>query len=220
MYKVQMTFVRRFYWTGRVGTFMMWRQLILYSCLLIWFLPFTEHQSKMAYDSSCIHFCVGSEAIMLLIGTKLDLVDSRPGTRQVTAEEAKSFASSKHLIDALETSAKENTNVERTFLRIARALVKKHEGVSSYMDPEDSINLTTKSLAHDNQCWCWLCFCELSWGFCVLSIHIIYIFLILILVFLILACTNMCLLSFIFWWSFCDIYVSTTVWLIRPHGML
>ena len=110
----------------------------------------------MAYDfvSSCIHFCVGSEAIMLLIGTKLDLVDSRPGTRQVTAEEAKSFASSKHLIDALETSAKENTNVERTFLRIARALVKKHEGVSSYMDPEDSINLTTKSLAHDNQCWC------------------------------------------------------------------
>ena len=36
---------------------------------------------------------------------------------------------------------------------------------------------------------------------------------------LILACTNMCLLSFHFWWSFCDIYVSTTVWLIRPYGM-
>ena len=97
---------------------------------------------------------VGSEVITLLIGTKLDLVNSRPGTRQVTTEEAKSFASSKHLIDALETSAKEDTNVERTFLRIARALVKRHEGVSSYMDPEESISLTTKSLAHDNQCWC------------------------------------------------------------------
>ena len=118
---------------------------------------------------------VGSEAIMLLIGTKLDLVDSRPGTRQVTTEEAKSFASSKHLIDALETSAKENTNVERTFLRIARALVKKHEGVSSYMDPEDSISLTTKSLAHDNQCWCWFCFCEWVEDF-VFFPFILYIF--------------------------------------------
>ena len=101
-----------------------------------------------------IHTCAGSEALMLLIGTKLDLVNSQPGTRQVTTEEAKSFASSKHLIDALETSAKEDTNVERTFLRIARALVKRHEGISSYTDPEDSINLTTKSLANGSQCWC------------------------------------------------------------------
>ena len=120
------------------------------------FLPFTEHQSKIARDfvSTYIHTCAGSEALMLLIGTKLDLVNSQPGTRQVTTEEAESFASSKHLIDVLETSAKEDTNVERTFLRIARALVKRHEGISSYTDPEDSINLTTKSLANGSQCWC------------------------------------------------------------------
>ena len=100
----------------------------------------------------------GSEALMLLIGTKLDLVTSKPVMRQVTKSEAKSFASSKHMVDVMETSAKEDTNVERIFVRMARTLMKKHEGFASYADPEDSIELTTKSLENgSNQQWQCLC---------------------------------------------------------------
>ena len=118
---------------------------------------FSRQGLSSLYTHTSAYMHTGSEALMLLIGTKLDLVSSKPAMRQVTVNEAKSFASSKHMIDAMETSAKDNTNVERVFVKVARTLMKKHEGFASYMDPEDSIELTTKSLENNNNQWQCLC---------------------------------------------------------------
>ena len=93
---------------------------------------------------------------MLLMGTKLDLVKDTPSARQVSAHDAKGVASTKHMIDAIETSSKDDTNIGKTFKKLAKALREKYEGLASMEDKEDSVNLPTTSLREQqsNECRC------------------------------------------------------------------
>lgn len=92
---------------------------------------------------------------MLLMGTKVDIADTAASKRQVTLEEAKSFASNKHMIGAIETSAKQDTNITRTFLELAKKLREKHERLTSISESDKSIRLTTVSVAEtEKRCAC------------------------------------------------------------------
>lgn len=97
----------------------------------------------------------GADTLMLLIGTKLDVANINPQLRQVTLSEAKNLASAKHMLDVIETSSKEDTNIERTFVKLAKAMRKKREGSSltSYADPEDSINLLSTQTVNEQNHW-------------------------------------------------------------------
>ena len=88
----------------------------------------------------------GPDALMMLIGTKKDSVTSHPKLRQVPQNQAKSFAATKHMLDAVETSAKDNTNIEMTFMKMARALWRKNEGLNSIADTEMSFKLSTQMI--------------------------------------------------------------------------
>ncbi|XP_059142791.1 ras-related protein Rab-43-like [Physella acuta] len=85
----------------------------------------------------------GSNVVQLLVGNKCDL-DS---LREVSAAEAKALAHSQSFIGAVETSAKENTNVDDTFLKMAKEL-KRRFGDDANMDPgqHSNINLNSRSL--------------------------------------------------------------------------
>ena len=99
---------------------------------------------------------VGSNSVMLLMGTKVDIADSNPTRRQVTLEEAKSLASMKHMIGVVETSAKEDTNISRTFIEMAAKLREKHERLASIGESEKSIKLTnhTVNIEEEKKCSC------------------------------------------------------------------
>ncbi|GFO29190.1 ras-related protein rab-43 [Plakobranchus ocellatus] len=85
----------------------------------------------------------GTNVVQLLVGNKCDL-DS---LREVSNEEAKNLAHSQGFIGAVETSAKENTNVDDTFLKMAKEL-KRRFGDDSNMDPGQSggLQLNSRSL--------------------------------------------------------------------------
>ena len=59
---------------------------------------------------------LGDIIIMYFIGNKKDLEDQR----EVPFVHAKEFASHNCMLDAIETSAKENTNVDTAFLQLAK----------------------------------------------------------------------------------------------------
>ena len=88
----------------------------------------------------------GPDVVMVLMGTKLDLVMETPAARQVAANEAKGVATSKHMIDAVETSSKEDTNIGKTFKKLAKALKQKYEGLKAMDDHEESVHLATQSV--------------------------------------------------------------------------
>lgn len=73
--------------------------------------------------------------LKLLVGNKKDLEQEK--IREVSLEEARSCAAHYNMIDALETSAKDSTNVEQAFVRIARELKTLYEGGSSLENIED-----------------------------------------------------------------------------------
>ena len=93
---------------------------------------------------------------MLLMGTKLDLVKESPSSRQVSTSEAKSLASAKHMVDTIETSSKEDTNISKTFKKLAQELRQKYEGMPAMDDQEQSVQLATTALdeTQSNQCKC------------------------------------------------------------------
>lgn len=93
---------------------------------------------------------------MVLMGTKLDLVKETPTARQVATTEAKGMASIKHMIDAVETSSKEDTNIGKTFKKLAKALRVKYEGLASMDDHEESVHLATTAITEkqSDQCKC------------------------------------------------------------------
>jgi hypothetical protein len=91
---------------------------------------------------------------MLLMGTKVDLADTNASRRQVTLEDATSFATSKHMIGVVETSAKEDKNISRIFHKLASKLKEKHERLTSVEDSEKSIKLTTVHLQEEKKCSC------------------------------------------------------------------
>lgn len=67
------------------------------------------------YAGKCLH--------QMLIGNKCDLEDKR----DVSAAEANSFANHFDIGDTLETSAKENSNIEEAFWRMAKNLKDRYE---------------------------------------------------------------------------------------------
>lgn len=91
---------------------------------------------------------------MLLMGTKVDIAQSNPARRQVTLEQAKSFASMKHMIGVVESSAKEDMNITRTFHELAVKLRGKHERLTSVTESEKSIKLTTVAVEEEKKCSC------------------------------------------------------------------
>ena len=88
------------------------------------------------------------------MGTKVDIADSNAARRQVTLQEATSFASSKHMLGVVETSAKEDRNITRIFHKLAGKLKEKHERLTSMDESEKSIRLTTVQVQEEKKCAC------------------------------------------------------------------
>ena len=111
----------------------------------------------MCFNALFIVFYAGSNTIMLLMGTKVDIANSNLTRRQVTIEEAKSLASMKHMIGVVETSAKEDTNISRAFHELAAKLREKHERLTSMDGSEKSIRLTDQTInvvEEEKRCAC------------------------------------------------------------------
>ncbi|XP_045165838.1 ras-related protein Rab-43-like [Mercenaria mercenaria] len=66
----------------------------------------------------------GPSSVQILIGNKRDLENMR----EVNFSEANSFAQHQNMIAHLETSAKENTNVDETFTKLAKELIRRYGG--------------------------------------------------------------------------------------------
>ncbi|CAG5126683.1 unnamed protein product [Candidula unifasciata] len=92
----------------------------------------------------------GPNVVQLLVGNKCDL----ESLREVTVSEAQALASSQNFIDAVETSAKENTNVDDTFLKMAQELKKRFgDDVSMESSQTCNINLSSRSLLGRGRSW-------------------------------------------------------------------
>lgn len=65
--------------------------------------------------------------MIMLVGTKLDLVNHNPNQREVEQSMAENLTKSKRqIVGYYETSARDNIHVEDVFMELARALLKKH----------------------------------------------------------------------------------------------
>ncbi|GAB1609156.1 ras-related protein Rab-43-like, partial [Argonauta hians] len=91
----------------------------------------------------------GSNIVQLILGNKQDLEH----LREVTVAEAKQYAQSCSMLDAIETSAKENTNIDEAFLRMAKDLKKRFGGENSLENgPGGKINLNTRTVKTGGGC--------------------------------------------------------------------
>ena len=88
----------------------------------------------------------GVDIVMVLMGTKLDLVKDTPTARQVTPSEARGLANAKNMIDSIETSSKEDVNIGKTFIKLSKALKQRYEGLARMDDQEESVHLTTQAV--------------------------------------------------------------------------
>ncbi|XP_064605545.1 ras-related protein Rab-43-like [Liolophura sinensis] len=85
----------------------------------------------------------GSNVVQLLVGNKKDLEEMR----EVNVADAHAFAQQQGMMDMLETSAKDNTNIDEAFLKMAKELKRIHGGDSGLDNSNTgSINLNTKSV--------------------------------------------------------------------------
>lgn len=96
---------------------------------------------------------------MVLIGTKLDLVRSDIHLREVDLSEVKTFVKNYQVLDVLETSSKEDTNIDTVFHRLARALKSKHERkslASNSRYDEETVAIATENTTEisSNRCDC------------------------------------------------------------------
>ena len=82
----------------------------------------------------------GEDILIVICGTKLDLVRQNMSLRQVDLSQAKEFVSrDPRVVDVVETSSKEDTNIDSTFSTIAARLVQKYQ--KSQPAPEESFHL-------------------------------------------------------------------------------
>lgn len=91
-------------------------------------------------------------AVILLVGNKADCNEDR----QITAQEAEDYAQ-RHGLEYLETSAKEGTNVNEAFVRLAKNL---HERVKSgklvgAFQPQSAPYVEAAGSSKEN-CGCWI----------------------------------------------------------------
>jgi Ras-related protein Rab-43 len=103
----------------------------------------------------------GEDILIVICGTKLDLVRQSLSLRQVSLEEAREFESKDpRVVDIVETSSKEDTNIDTTFQALASKLVEKYERVRPSR-PQESIKLdysidptSTRQVEGGNSCNC------------------------------------------------------------------
>ena len=101
----------------------------------------------------------GEDIVILICGTKLDLVRQTMSLRQVSLDEAKDFESQDpRVVDVVETSSKEDTNIDTTFRALASKLMQKYEK-SRPSKPEESIRLnsiepSTRQVQGQSTCSC------------------------------------------------------------------
>jgi len=86
----------------------------------------------------------GPNIVQILIGNKKDLEN----IREVSTSQAREFANHHCMLDALETSAKENMNVDEAFLKLARELKKKLGTGQSLQDDGPTHKITLSSDDH------------------------------------------------------------------------
>ncbi|OPJ81016.1 protein FAM107A [Patagioenas fasciata monilis] len=93
----------------------------------------------------------GSNIVQILIGNKSDLSD----LREVQLEEAQSLAEHyDNIICAIETSAKDSSNVEEAFVKMATELMMRHGGPMFSEKNTDSIKLDSKDVVESWGCGC------------------------------------------------------------------
>ncbi|XP_012511475.1 PREDICTED: ras-related protein Rab-43 isoform X2 [Propithecus coquereli] len=90
----------------------------------------------------------GSNIVQLLIGNKSDLGE----LREVTLEEAQGLAEHYDILCAIETSAKDASNVEEAFVRVATELVMRHGGPVFSEKTADHIQLDSKDVGESWAC--------------------------------------------------------------------
>ncbi|XP_033269979.1 ras-related protein Rab-43 isoform X3 [Orcinus orca] len=92
----------------------------------------------------------GSNIVQLLIGNKSDLRE----LREVPLAEAQSLAEHHDILCAIETSAKDSSNVEEAFVRVATELVMRHGGPLLSEKGTDHIQLDSKDVGESWGCGC------------------------------------------------------------------
>ncbi|KPP74845.1 ras-related protein Rab-43-like [Scleropages formosus] len=93
----------------------------------------------------------GSSIVPLLIGNKSDLSEMR----QVPFEEAQKLADELEFVNAIETSAKDSSNVEEAFNKMAAELILRHGGPIFSENVTDSFKLNSKDVMPES----WGCGC-------------------------------------------------------------
>ncbi|XP_010615888.1 ras-related protein Rab-43 isoform X1 [Fukomys damarensis] len=92
----------------------------------------------------------GSSIVQLLIGNKSDLAE----LREVQLAEAQSLAEHYDILCAIETSAKDSSNVEEAFVRVATELIMRHGGPMFSEKNTDLIQLDSKDIGESWGCGC------------------------------------------------------------------
>ncbi|XP_051777499.1 ras-related protein Rab-43 [Erpetoichthys calabaricus] len=92
----------------------------------------------------------GSNIVQLLIGNKSDLNH----LREVPFDEAEALARQYEAIDAIETSAKDASNVETAFTKMATELMVRHGGPVFTDAGVDTIKLNSKDVGDSWSCGC------------------------------------------------------------------
>ncbi|XP_040215286.1 ras-related protein Rab-43 [Rana temporaria] len=93
----------------------------------------------------------GSNIVQLLIGNKSDMHEFR----DVPLQDAENLAKHYDIISVVETSAKDSSNVEEAFVKMAVELMMRHGGPVFTEKPADSIKLDSKDMAGES----WGCAC-------------------------------------------------------------
>ncbi|XP_016325963.1 ras-related protein Rab-43-like isoform X2 [Sinocyclocheilus anshuiensis] len=93
----------------------------------------------------------GSNIVPLLIGNKSDL----PDLREVPVEDAQSMAQQLDCVSAIETSAKDSSNVEEAFNQMTSELILRHGGPMFTENVTDSFKLNSKDVSSEG----WGCEC-------------------------------------------------------------
>ncbi|XP_070558676.1 ras-related protein Rab-43-like [Ptychodera flava] len=92
----------------------------------------------------------GGNVIQMLIGNKCDLTE----LREVHFSDAKALATHHAMLDCFETSAKDASNVDEAFLKMARELKKRHGGGNALETGDESPKISLDSKRVDSNWGC------------------------------------------------------------------
>ncbi|XP_046575278.1 ras-related protein Rab-43-like [Haliotis rubra] len=84
----------------------------------------------------------GTSIVQLMIGNKKDL----ESLREVSGEEAKNYAHNCGMLDSLETSAKDNTNIDEAFMQMAKELKRRYGGELGLEGSGERISLNSSQV--------------------------------------------------------------------------